>query len=87
MPEDMFKQRTGSLEAPATYLEEVAPSDAADLARVCRALNVDGAGAVRVTTLEGQTGTVYVPSGGVFPIRATRVWATGTTATGIVALS
>ncbi|MGR3540294.1 MAG: spike base protein, RCAP_Rcc01079 family [Hasllibacter sp.] len=87
MPTDPFTARAQSLESPATHLEEVSPSDAGDLARVSRAFNVDGAGAIRVTTLEGQTGTVHVPSGGTIAIRATRVWATGTTATGIVALS
>ncbi len=83
---DNFDGFAGGLESPATHLLAAAPSDGTDLAHASRAINVAGAGAVRVTTVGGTTGTVYVAAGIPFPVRATRIWATGTTATGIVVL-
>jgi hypothetical protein len=84
---DSYKTRASSLQSPAIRLEEVTPSDTGDLAQACRAINVAETGAVRVTTVGGDTATVFVAAGTTFPVRAVRVWATGTTATGIVALS
>ena len=45
------------------------------------ALNVATPGTVRVTTLDGSTSDVSIHPGHAFPIRARRVWATGTTGT------
>ena len=84
---DTFKGYTPSLESPASDASAVAPSDTADLPSYSRGLNVANSGFVRLTTVSGATETIYVTAGGVFPIRASRIWATGTTATGIVALS
>lgn len=84
---DEFKDFTSGLESPATRLSNVTPDDGADIAVASRALNVSGAGTVRVTTVSGDTGTVYIAAGITFPIRARRIWATGTTASGIIALS
>ncbi|MDJ1008325.1 MAG: hypothetical protein QNJ13_10925 [Paracoccaceae bacterium] len=83
---DPFEGHQPSLESPALHVAEVTPDDAADLAWPSRALNVAQTGTVRVTTIGGETGTVYVAAGALFPIRVSRIWATGTTATGIVAL-
>ena len=83
---DPFSGHQAGLESPALYVDAVTPDDAADLSRPSRALNVAQSGAVRVTTVTGDTGTVFVAAGAAFPIRVVRVWATGTTATGIVAL-
>ncbi|MCH2165776.1 MAG: hypothetical protein MK098_14160 [Marinovum sp.] len=44
------------------------------------------AGTVRVTTVDGSELTVNVAAGVIFPIRAKRIWATGTTALNIAAL-
>jgi hypothetical protein len=44
-------------------------------------------GVVRVTPLAGGTADVFIDAGVVFPLRVSRVWATGTTATGICGLS
>jgi hypothetical protein len=84
---DRFENHTQGLESPAAYLLPVTPDDAADLAVVSRALNVAQSGLVQVTTAGGSVASVYIAAGGAFPVRATRVWATGTTATGITALS
>ena len=73
------------LESPVSNLAIVTPSDAADLAFVSRAVWLGVGGALRVTTLGGQTVTTPALAAGVpHPIRAARIWATGTTATGIM---
>ena len=83
---DIFDDFSGGLESPASHVEAATPDDAADLIHASRAINVAAAGAVRVTTVGGSIGTVYVAAGVPFPIRATRIWETGTTATGIAVL-
>lgn len=84
---DRFEDHTPGLESPAAFLLPVTPDDAADLAVTSRALNVTQSGLVQVTTSGGSVASVYIAAGIAFPVRATRVWATGTTATGITALS
>ncbi len=83
---DPFKNYTSGLESPATLLETVTPNDSTDLATPSRALNVRQSGDVRVTTTAGSTATLFVAAGVCFPVRVTRVWATGTTALGITAM-
>lgn len=87
MPKNKFNDFQPSFTGPVTELEEIVASDSTDLQTVTRALNVATSGTVVVTTLEGQTGSVTIAAGIPFPIRVTRVWSTGTTATGIVGLS
>jgi hypothetical protein len=41
-------------------------------------------GSVKITTVDGSVMTVYLAQGLIKPIEVTRVWSTGTTATGIV---
>lgn len=65
------------------HLAAVTPSDSADLAYVSRAFHVGTAGDVTVTTLSGEKVTITGATAGWHPIRVTRIWATGTTATGI----
>ena len=84
---DRFEDHVSGLESPATHLEAVTPDDGADLPRASRALNVSQAGFIRLTTVGGSIATVYVAPGVAFPVRAARVWATGTTATGIVVMA
>ena len=85
--EDIFKHHGSGLESPATRAHAVEPSDTADLPLASRALNVAQSGLVKVTTTKDTTAQIYIAAGVPFPIRVVRVWATGTTATGIVALS
>jgi hypothetical protein len=84
---DAFADFASGLESPALRAFEINPSDTADLDEVSRALNVGTSGTVRLTTVQGTTATIQVAAGIAFPIRATRIWSTGTTATNIVALS
>ena len=83
---DPFNTHSQSLQSPATILAAVAPDDETDLVQPSRALNVATSGLIRVTTTGGSTATVFVAAGTAFPLRVTRIWATGTTATGIVAM-
>lgn len=84
---DAFANYTSGLESPATDLTETTPSDTQDLPHTSRAINVGTGGTLRVTTVNGQTGTIHIVAGIAFPIRVTRIWQTGTTATDIVALA
>jgi hypothetical protein len=79
---------TGSPRAsdPAHYAAPVTPSDTTDLLAASTALFVGGAGNLRVTMLGGGIVTFTGLPVGWHPIRVTRVWATNTTATNIVAV-
>lgn len=66
----------------------VTPDDATDLGFQTRAISFAANGAIRVTTSGGDT--VTIPSGALaagvmHPLQVTRIFSTGTTATGIVA--
>ncbi|MEM9901320.1 MAG: hypothetical protein AAF865_08240 [Pseudomonadota bacterium] len=83
MAEDIFASLARTPDMPATTVTEIVPDDGADLVDVTLALNVATPGNVRVTTLSGDVADVHVAAGVAFPLRVVRVWATGTTATGI----
>ncbi|MEM9579040.1 MAG: hypothetical protein AAF891_00015 [Pseudomonadota bacterium] len=85
--QDQFKNVSPSMESPASRLFAITPSDSEDLDLPTTAINVQTSGTVRVTTLAGDVGDVFIAAGIPFPIRVTRVWSTGTTATGIRGLS
>jgi hypothetical protein len=80
---DAFADRHRRPTDPAISVFEITPNDGLDLAHVTTALNVATPGTVRVTTVDGSTADVTVHPGVPFPIRARRVWFTGTTATGL----
>jgi hypothetical protein len=64
----------------------VVPSDSTDLTYIASALHIGVGGTVMVNTPGGQTNVPFiVQSGQLLSQRVTRVLATGTTATGIVA--
>jgi hypothetical protein len=87
MPDDSFARHAASLHSPALRLEPITPDDGTDLTRTTRAINVAQTGTVRVVTAGGDTADIYIAAGIAFPVRATRVMATGTTATGICGMS
>lgn len=64
-----------------------AGDDNNDLPVVCRYLTCAVAGVASVVTVQGTTLLMPLAAGVPMPIRCTRVRATGTTATGIVALT
>jgi hypothetical protein len=69
----------------------VTPSDVADLPFISNGLYIIGAGSVRVTTRTGDVISLpALPDGTIgwyWPFYVSRVWATGTTATAIVAVT
>jgi hypothetical protein len=80
---DAFARRIRSPIDPAITVFSITPDDAADLAQTTTALNVATPGTVRVTTADGSVDDLCIHPGHAFPVRATKVWLTGTTATGI----
>lgn len=62
----------------------VTPNDGTDLAVTARGLLIAVGGTLKVNRPDGTAVTTTVPSG-FFPGRVTRVWSTGTAATGITA--
>ncbi len=83
---DRFADLMPGLSSPPTAIVSITPDDDNDLAQATRALNVSAPGNIRVTMLEGQIETIFVGAGIAFPLRAVRVWATGTDAGGIKGL-
>lgn len=87
MAKDIFSGRAGSVTGPAERLAPVAPDDGADLPfGLTRSIYVGGAGALSVVDRHGQTVDIVSAAGQYHPIRVARVRATGTTATGVIAL-
>ena len=73
--------------SPSDRYEAVTPSDTVDLTKPCRSLYVGVAGDVVAVTTAGVAVTFTdVQAGEVLPIVASRINATSTTATNIVAL-
>ncbi|MDJ0630927.1 MAG: hypothetical protein QNJ44_21900 [Rhodobacter sp.] len=83
---DPFGNRARTPSDPAVSVFAIVPDDAADLAQPTTAINVITPGKLRITTVDGTEGTISVHPGHAFPVRAARVWNTGTTATGITGL-
>jgi hypothetical protein len=84
---DLF-DRPGDLNSPAYHAAAVTPSDANDLGYVTRGLYVGGAGNVVVIMGDFSSTVTFsgVPAGTMLPIAVSRVKATNTTATNIVAV-
>lgn len=72
---------------PATTAAAVTPSDSTDLASASRALFVGTGGNLKVTMASGAVVTFEGVGAGWHPLQVRRVWATGTTATKIVAVA
>lgn len=84
---DEFAGFNAGLTSPISRAAEVTPSNSEDLETATRGLYVGAAGDVKVTLVGGDTVTlVDLVAGVIHPLRVSRVWATGTEATGIVAL-
>ncbi len=84
---DIHRQHSGSPIGPARRLRAVTPHDTDELEYLSNGLVCAGGGSVSVIAAD-DTAAVSVPvvAGQIYPIRARIVRATGTTATGIVAL-
>ncbi len=84
---DSFSNRANSQTAPAGDAVAIIPHDGQDLTAPTRAIYVGGAGTLRVHMASGASVDFDTVSGGaIYPLRVRRVLATGTSATGLVAL-
>lgn len=72
--------------SPGTHWYAVTPNDDNDLPNRPRALYIGGTGDLRLTDMGGTTVSFVSVAVGYHPLRPTRVLATGTTATSIVAI-
>lgn len=84
---DKFSNYHSGLESPAERAFAITGNDSTDLTVYPRAIYVGGAGNVKVTTLGGDTVTFNgALAGTILPVRAVRVFSTGTTATNLIGL-
>jgi hypothetical protein len=67
--------------SPAIGVKLVSPSDTLILDPPARAIHVTAAGAIRITDARQNDVTVPDVPVGIWPVRASQIWATGTTAT------
>jgi hypothetical protein len=90
VPTDKFSQNERGVIAPYTRAVTITPSDSTDLAETPRALQIHaGTGSTPVkVTMAGDSAavTMNLQTGFIFPLRVSRVWATGTSATSVIAL-
>ena len=66
--------------APAVGVKLISPSDTVVLDPPARSIHVTVAGDIRITDSRGNDVTVPDVPVGLWPVRASRVWASGTTA-------
>jgi hypothetical protein len=88
MSSNIKSRHTGKavvISTPITGGAAVTPSDSTDLPEISLALYIGTAGTLKVTMLDGSVVTYASVAAGRHPLRVKRVWATGTSATGIVA--
>lgn len=84
---DRFGSNADTVLASARKLATVTPHNSNELPETPKALYVGGAGTIAIIAEDDTVAvTLTVPAGAILPIRARIVQATGTTATGIVAL-
>ncbi|SHH18196.1 hypothetical protein SAMN05444003_2349 [Cognatiyoonia sediminum] len=86
MPIDRYKTFQNGPDGPAVGASLISPSDTVDLIELTVGLNVSTTGQVRVSMKDGEVVDLTIGSGRFFPVRVSKIWETGTTATGIVAL-
>lgn len=84
---DKFEDHTEGLNSPASDYGAITADDNTDLDNLTRAIYVGGDGDLVVHDPEGNPVTfASLAAGTLLPIRAARVLATGTTATGLVGI-
>ncbi|HWU62074.1 MAG TPA: hypothetical protein VN112_08645 [Ensifer sp.] len=84
---DRFSDNTPSLTAPAAHAFPITPSDGTSFAETTRAIYCGVAGDVVAIMLSGAVVTfANVSAGTLLPLRATRIVASGTTASGLIGL-
>ncbi len=74
-----------ALTNPITGCYAITPSDTVDLQEVPISIYVGGAGSLKVTMYDDSVVTYPAIAAGRHNLRVKRVWATGTSATGLIA--
>lgn len=82
---DTFKSFITTVSDPVAHAAQIVPNNGTDLPHVTRVLYVGGAGNIRVTMADGSVVTFMGMTTGWHPVRVSRVHATATTATNIIA--
>ncbi len=83
---DPNQYKEAALHSPFSNAVDLGIGSDVDLGTPCRGFMVGAAGNVKITTTGGDVVTLTNLSPGVvYPWRCKRIWATGTTATGIIA--
>ena len=78
---------TADATVSARRAADITPSDTVDLSDPTRGIYVGVSGNIKVTLVSGGTVTFLgAISGSILPVQAIRVYATGTTATNMIAL-
>lgn len=87
---DPFFKTPSSVNAPAAHSVAIVTNDAADQAITYKAIYVGNTGDVKVELAGDTVGNAVtfknVPNGAFLPIRARKIYTTGTTATNMVGL-
>lgn len=85
---DRFPGIADTLISPGTRATPVVPSDTVDLPNIGKALYVGTGGTIVMIGAGGSTPRTWlnVPDGAMIPFRASRIFATGTTATDMLVI-
>lgn len=83
---DNFSEYSPGLDSPYENAFAITPHDTNDLAYATRALYVGVTGTLKVDLVGGDTVTLTALPVGVIRLRATRVYDTGTDASGLIGL-
>lgn len=81
---DPFKNHAAGMSDPIGSATAIIPDDTTDLPVATRAVYVGSGGNLRVTLVSGDIVSFQNISAGWHPLRAQRVWATGSTASNLV---
>lgn len=88
MPQDHFTTYADDVDHPARHAFDVTPHASNEIDPLPKALLIGGAGNIVLRAVDSTADvTIAVVAGQLLPIRAQYVRASGTTATGIVALA
>lgn len=80
---DRFRNTAGGADAPAIASFVIVPNDTADLSEPVRQVTLEAGGTLRWTGRDGAVNSTAALPAGSYALSATRIHATGTTATGL----
>ena len=83
MPLNPFHSHPKGTTSPALGSFPITPADGTDLAVNIRAITINAGGTLSWIALDGTTQTTAALPAGTYPMLASRIRATGTTATGL----